>query len=107
LSAQWKIVQVLFTLKPGKPPNELTSYRPISLSSSVSKDCDELLLKGCSKWLNNGFIPDHQFGFRGRHSTTEQTHGTVQNTSKTLGSKVYFSAAFLDAFSSVRQSTAH
>jgi hypothetical protein len=26
LPAQWKITQIVLILKPGKPPNELTSY---------------------------------------------------------------------------------
>jgi hypothetical protein len=28
---QWKVAQIILVLKPGKPPYELTSYRPISL----------------------------------------------------------------------------
>jgi hypothetical protein len=28
-SAQWKVEQIILILKSGKPPNELTSYRPI------------------------------------------------------------------------------
>jgi hypothetical protein len=35
--AQWKVTQIILILKPGKPPNELTSYRPISLLPIVSK----------------------------------------------------------------------
>jgi hypothetical protein len=33
--AQWKVAQIILILKPGKPPNELTSYRPISLLPTV------------------------------------------------------------------------
>jgi hypothetical protein len=43
--AQWKVAQIIFILKPGKPPNELTSYRPISLLPIVSEDFEKLLLK--------------------------------------------------------------
>jgi hypothetical protein len=28
--AKWKVIQIILILKPGKPPNELTSYQPIS-----------------------------------------------------------------------------
>jgi hypothetical protein len=41
--AQWKVAQIILILKPRKPPNELTSYQPISpsylkfLKSSYSK----------------------------------------------------------------------
>jgi hypothetical protein len=35
--AQWKVTQAILILKSGKPSNELTSYRPISLLPIVSK----------------------------------------------------------------------
>jgi hypothetical protein len=45
---------------PGKPPNELTSYLPISLLPFVSKVCEKLLLKRLPRMVeNNGFIPNH------------------------------------------------
>jgi hypothetical protein len=34
--AQWKVAQIILILKPGKPPNELTSYWPIRLLPIVS-----------------------------------------------------------------------
>jgi hypothetical protein len=39
---QWKVAQILI-LKPEKPPNELTSYRPTSLLSAVSEVFERLL----------------------------------------------------------------
>jgi hypothetical protein len=45
---------------------------------------------------NNRLIPNHQFGFRQRHSTIEQTHRIVQRINKALENKQYCSAAFLD-----------
>jgi hypothetical protein len=42
--AQRKVAQIIVTLKPGKPPNELTSYRPISLLPMVSKVFGKILL---------------------------------------------------------------
>jgi hypothetical protein len=65
-------------LKPGKPPNELTSYRSISLLPTVSKVSEKLLSRRLLPMIeNNGLIPNHQFGFRQRHSTIEQTHQIV------------------------------
>jgi hypothetical protein len=53
-------------MKPGKHPNELTSYQPISLLSTVSKVFEKLLLQKLPKMAeNNGLIPNHQFSFRG------------------------------------------
>jgi hypothetical protein len=68
--AQWKVTQIILILKTGKPPNELTSYRPLSLLPIVSKVFEKLLLKRLLPVVeNNRLIPNHQFGFRQRHST--------------------------------------
>jgi hypothetical protein len=45
---------------------------------------------------NNRLIPYHQFVFRQRHSTIEQTHRIVQRINEALENKQYRSAAFLD-----------
>jgi hypothetical protein len=45
---------------------------------------------------NNRLIPNHQFGFRQRHSTIEQTHRIIQRINKAIENKQYCSAAFLD-----------
>jgi hypothetical protein len=45
---------------------------------------------------NNKLIPNHQFGFRQRHSTTELTHRIVQRINEALENKQYGSASFLD-----------
>jgi hypothetical protein len=95
--AQWKVAQIILILKPGKPPNELTSCRPISLLPIVSKVFENILLKRLLPVVeNNRLIPKHQFGFRQRHSTIEQTHRIVQRIKEALENKQYCSAAFLD-----------
>jgi hypothetical protein len=45
---------------------------------------------------NNRLIPSHQFGFRQRHSTIEQTHRIVQRINEALENKQYCSVAFSD-----------
>jgi retron-type reverse transcriptase len=42
------------------------------------------------------FIPNHQLGFRQKHSTIEQTHRIVQRINEALENKQCCSAAFLD-----------
>jgi hypothetical protein len=42
---QWKVAEIIMIQKPGKPPNEKTSYRPISLLPIVSKIFEKLLLR--------------------------------------------------------------
>jgi hypothetical protein len=95
--AQWKVAQIMLILKPGEPPNELTSYRPISLLPIVSKRFEKILLKRLLPMVkNNRLMPNHQFGFRQRHSIIEQTHQIVQRINEALENKKYCSAAFLD-----------
>jgi hypothetical protein len=63
--AQRKGAQIILILKPGKPPNELTSYLPISLLPVVSNVFEKLLLKRLLPIVEiNRLIPNHQFGFR-------------------------------------------
>jgi hypothetical protein len=40
---QWKVSQIIPLLKPGKPAEEVTSYRPISLLPIISKLFEKLL----------------------------------------------------------------
>jgi hypothetical protein len=52
---------IILNLKPGKPPNELTSYWPISLLSIESKVFENILLKRLLPMIeNNRLIPNHQ-----------------------------------------------
>jgi hypothetical protein len=91
-------VQIILIFKPGKPPNELTSYRPITIVLHiVSKVFEKFLLKRLLRMVENKrLIHNHQFGFRQRHSTTEQTHRIVQRINEPLENKQYCSAPFLD-----------
>jgi hypothetical protein len=94
---QWKVAQVILLLKLGKPPHELLSYRPISLLPVVSKVFEELLLHLILPLVaSKSLISDHQFGFRKRHSTIDQTHRLVQRIHTALDSKQYCAAALLD-----------
>jgi hypothetical protein len=81
-------------LKPGKP-NELTSYRPITLLPTVAKVFEKILML-LPVVKNNRLIRNHQFGFMPRHSITEQTHQIVQRINEALENKQCCSAAFLD-----------
>jgi hypothetical protein len=45
---------------------------------------------------DNGLIPNHQFGFRQKHSAIGRTHRIVQRINEVLENKKYCSTAFLD-----------
>jgi hypothetical protein len=61
--------------KQGKPPNEVTSYRPLSLLPIISKLFKKILLKLLKPLIESkNLIPSLQFGFRNKHATTDQIH---------------------------------
>lgn len=94
---QWKVAQVILIPKPGKPPEDPKSYRPISLLPVLSKVFEKLLLARLRSLLaDNNLIPDHQFGFRQQHATIQQIHRVTKKITQDLEDHKYCSAAFLD-----------
>uniref|UniRef100_A0A1Y1KFT3 Reverse transcriptase domain-containing protein n=1 Tax=Photinus pyralis TaxID=7054 RepID=A0A1Y1KFT3_PHOPY len=93
----WKYAQIIMIPKPGKAPENVTLYRPISLLPLLGKIFEKLLFK---RLMNNTDIssqlPLHQFGFREGHSTTQQVHRIVNEISRSLEEKRYCTAVFLD-----------
>ena len=102
----WRTSLITLIPKPGKPIYETCSYLPISLLPTLSKLFEKLLTNRLLPLLDDWkTLPDHQFGFRKQHSTTEQIHRITHNISQTLEKKKYYSAVFLDiqqAFDKVR-----
>lgn len=94
---QWKVAQIILIPKPGKSPNNLTSYRPISLLPTLSKLLEKMILKRLLPIIEERcLIPNHQFGFRQQHSTIEQVHRVANTIYKALETENYCAAAFLD-----------
>lgn len=94
---QWKAAQIIVIPKPGKAPEHVESYRPISLLPILSKVFEKLLLQKLLPILKHkNIIPDHQFGFRMKHGTIEQIHRVVNKITQSIEKKQYCSAAFLD-----------
>ena len=80
--------------KPNKPENLVTSCRPISLLYVISKVFERRFLKRLLPvFEKHHIVPDHQFGFRHKHGTSEQCHRIVETISTR---KQYSSAVFLD-----------
>lgn len=93
----WKNSEIKMVPKPGKDPTQITSYRPISLLSILSK----LFEKSLMHYLNpviasQNLIPHHQFGFRKKHSTIEQIHRIVTLIRSTFEQKQYCTSLFID-----------
>jgi hypothetical protein len=60
---QWKVSQIVTKLKPGKPAEDVKSYRPISLLQILSKGFEKLFITRIHPIIQSTqLIPDHQFG---------------------------------------------
>lgn len=103
--SNWKRAKVLPILKKNKNANDPSSYRPISLTPSLSKVYEAIINTKISNHCNsNNIIPDLQFGFRYRHSTTHAIHKLLSDLNKWVGRSQIVGAALLDlekAFDSV------
>jgi len=83
--------------KPGKPAELAESYRAISLLPVLSKLFEKLLLSSINIIMeNHELIPDHQFGFRSKYTTTKQIHRIVKRINNDMEAGRYCSAVFLD-----------
>lgn len=94
---QWKYAKIIMILKPNKPENEVSSYRPISLLPILSKLFEKLFQTRLQPIVESvRILPEHQFGFRQSHGTPEQCHRIIKKVRETLENKEYCSAVFLD-----------
>ena len=92
-----KQAKVIMVPKPGKDPNDVSSYRPISLLPVLSKILEKLILIKLTNEPNSmNWIPWHKFGFRKSHSTIQQCHRLEDTINKALEDKNYCPAVFLD-----------
>ena len=68
-------LEVSSSHKPGKPPNEISSYRTISLLPILSNLPEKLFLNGLKPIIvRDNLMPDHQFVFREHHYKGDQIH---------------------------------
>ena len=94
--SSWKVAKVIMLLKPGKPSEDVKSYRPISLLSIQNKVYEKLFHKKLGRLLPPDALPPQKFGFHARHSTTDQVQRIVHTISIALEEKKFCSAVFFD-----------
>ncbi|CAK9799901.1 Probable RNA-directed DNA polymerase from transposon X-element [Anthophora quadrimaculata] len=67
----WKTAKVIAIKKKGKDGSNPADYRPISLLANISKVFETTINNAIGKHCDkNNVIPETQFGFRHKHSTT-------------------------------------
>ncbi len=89
MASSWKVAKVIMLLEPGKPSDDVKSYRPISLFSIRNKVFEKLFYRKLGRFLPPDSLPPQQFGFRARHSTIDQAERIVHMISTTLEEKKF------------------
>ena len=93
----WKLATLRMLLKPDKPVNLTTSYRPISLISSIMKLFERVIEQRLRSHLEDiGFINKHQSGFRRAKSTDDHLFRLSQSIMESFNRGEHVVAAFLD-----------
>ncbi|KAL1122863.1 hypothetical protein AAG570_003189 [Ranatra chinensis] len=94
----WKTATVIALPKPGKPTTEPSSYRPISLLSSLAKVVDRIILNRLTDVGDKmRIIPDNQFGFRRNHATIHQLSRVVSHISGNMAKRNITAMVLLDS----------
>ena len=84
-------------LKPDKLPSLTTSYRPISLMSSIMKLFERVIEQRLRCYLEDiGFINKYQSGFRQAKSTDDHLFRLSQSVMESFNRREHVVAAFLD-----------
>ena len=84
-------------LKPDKLPSLTTSYRPISLTSSIMKLFEWVIEQGLRSYQEDiGFINKYQSGFRQNNSTDNHLFRLSQSVMESFNRGEHAVAAFLD-----------
>ena len=93
----WKIATLHMLLKPDKLPSLTTSYKPISLISSIMKLFERVIEQRLRSHLEQiGFINKHQSGFRRANFTNDHLFRLSQSIMESFNRGEHVVAAFLD-----------
>ena len=93
----WKLATLRMLLKPDKLPSLTTSYRPISLMSSIMKLSEPVIGRGLRSYLEDmGFINKYQSGFGRGGSAGGHLFGLSQSVVESFNRREHVVAAFLD-----------
>ena len=93
----WKLAALRMLLKPDKLPSLTTSYRPISLMSSIMKLFERVIEQRLRCYLEDiGFINKYQSGFRQAKSTDDHLFRLSQSVMESFNRREHVVAAFLD-----------
>ena len=80
---RWKVQKLVLLPKPGKPPGDPSSYRPICLLDTLGKLLERIILNRLTQCTENeSGLSEKQFGFRKGLSTVDAIREVVQSAEK-------------------------
>lgn len=94
---KFKIARVIPIYKKGKDATNISSYRPISLLSHLSKIVEKIIKKRLLSFVNDkNILINEQFGFRAGHCTTDQLARLINQITSNFNKKLHTGALLLD-----------
>lgn len=80
---KWKIQKLVLLPKPGKPPGDPASYRPICLLDTLGKLLERIILNRLSIYIEGEYgLSRRQFGFRKGRSTLDAIRTVAETAEK-------------------------
>ena len=80
---RWKRQKLVLLPKPGKPPGDPSSYRPICLLDTVGKLLEKVILNRLTECTESEYgLSERQFGFRKGRSTVDAIRSVVERAEK-------------------------
>ncbi|XP_045511777.1 uncharacterized protein LOC123706554 isoform X1 [Pieris brassicae] len=97
IPSSWQTQCVIPILKPDKSPEQISSYRPISLTSCIGK-IFENMVKSRLDWYaeSNNVIPHIQYGFRRGRSCVDSFISLISDLKNAKNNKLHTVCVFLD-----------
>ncbi|GFY08575.1 probable RNA-directed DNA polymerase from transposon X-element [Trichonephila clavipes] len=93
----WKEAIIFPINKPGKDPHLASSYRPISLLSTIGKLTESIILHRLKNFINeNNILNPNQYGFTNKLSNLHPLLRITENISEGFQKKKSTGAVFLD-----------
>ncbi|GFW52963.1 probable RNA-directed DNA polymerase from transposon X-element [Trichonephila clavipes] len=93
----WKEAIIFPINKPGKDPHLATSYRPISLLSTISKLTESIILHRLKNFINeHNLLNPNQYGFTNKLSTLHPLLRLTEHISEGFQKRKSTGAVFLD-----------
>ena len=97
IPTEWKLATLCMLLKTDTQPSLTTSYRPISIMSSIMKLFEQVNEQRLRSYLEDiGFINKYQSGFRQNKSTDDHLFRLFQSVMESFNRGEHVVAAFLD-----------